>query len=92
MSELTEWLRKESNRNALLQGEKNHTNHRRKVFRRRNHMLMDAANKIEGLQAQLNALRPYLKHTPECLMVESHDYSPCTCGLTAALNGEDDGI
>ena len=43
---------------------------------------------LRNQKAQLDALRPYLKHTPECLMVESHDYSPCTCGLTDALNGE----
>ena len=47
IQELIEWCRKESNRNAQMQGDKIHTARRRKTFRYRNHMLAAVANNLE---------------------------------------------
>lgn len=49
-------LRKEADRYAAMQSDKQHTNHRRKTFRFRNHLYRKAAAHIEHLQARVAEL------------------------------------
>jgi len=42
--EIIEWCRVELNRYAQMQGDKNNTNRRRKVYRYRNHMFAATVN------------------------------------------------
>ena len=51
-TELIEWCKKESNRNAKMQGEKHHTNRRRKAFRYRNHMFIAVADRLEAAESK----------------------------------------
>jgi len=56
INEPIEWCRKESRRNAELQGDRRQTNQRRKIFRYRNHMLAKTADRLEAAEAKLRAV------------------------------------
>ena len=48
-----------------------------------------AADRIEELELQLEALQPYIKHPIACAhAISSSDY--CTCGLQTILEKDDD--
>ena len=51
--------------------------------------LFNTTADLETSQAQLDALKPYTMHDRDCskTMIKRR----CSCGLDAALNGEDDG-
>ena len=57
-----------------------------------NEKLLDRAKRAE---AQLDKVRPYIRHKPDCnkMAIEREYEAHCDCGLTelqAALNGESD--
>ena len=52
-----------------------------------NENILKLADRIEELEAQLEAVRPYLRHNTVEVHCDymKHSDSPCTCGLEAAI-------
>ena len=83
-TELIEWCRFESNRNAAMQGDKDHqTNRRRKTFRYRNHMFTELANRLEEAEHQLRDIEANLT----CC---EHRECKCCTHVQAILNRSND--
>ena len=53
MDDLVKRLEQEASKNGNRQSDPAFTNHQRKKFRYRNHLLTNAANRIKALEAQL---------------------------------------
>ena len=67
MSELTEWLRQEAQRNSQLQGDKAHTSRRRSNFRHRAHRLNQAADALETAYTEVSNLKLANEEAAEAL-------------------------